>query len=470
MATHNCSAGVRRRIPVQLTADPLDSGSLLNRALPSDRALRRVDAPASRFLVIGAGRRPAAEAGVVFSPDTDATFDALILVDAAAVARAPAVLRRHHAWLAPVVDLSGTQAWFADVRCDDASPASWRRAVEQSLHVLDALAALPAVVTDADDVETLLLARVHSRAAHLQPAYDPTTPRLVRYPAAGLLEEPERAAERLADQGWLARTFFDRMHVCPNCASSRLNVREECPACRSAEIGEETLVHHFRCAHQAIERAFVHADALVCPKCRRRLRHFGVDYDRPGSVTVCQACGHIDTDAAVAFVCIDCGRKSDATVVATRDWHAYRMTAAGEQRLLGGDLRSLRPKASEAATFHALAGHWLRIQERYGRPSTVLRLAFTRTSEVNAEVGPRTLAMARRQAIEIVRGELRDTDFMVEAPEGLLIVMPETDARAVEVPRRRILDRLSAMLSIDLGIDIRRIDPGELLAPAEVSG
>ncbi|NJO56460.1 MAG: hypothetical protein HC834_09165 [Rhodospirillales bacterium] len=257
--------------------------------------------------------------------------------------------------------------------------------------------------------------------------------------------------------------IFDRLHLCPHCASSRLNVREECSACRSPQLSQETFIHHFRCAYQATERHFGNRDSLTCPKCRRRLRHFGVDYDRPGTARVCGACSHADADAAIGFVCIDCGAHSDAARVDIRDWYAYALSASGEHRLISGDLRRLRPtNATDAELFHALAEHWLRIQSRYGRPSVVLRLAFLRAASVQADQGQRVLLAARRQAVEIVRGEMRDTDLMIETPEGLLVVLPETEERAVDAPQRRLLKRLSSLMAIDLGIDIRPIDPREM--------
>jgi hypothetical protein len=51
---------------------------------------------------------------------------------------------------------------------------------------------------------------------------------------------------------------------------------------------------------------------------------------------------------------------------------------------------------------------------------------------------------------------------MIETPQGLLIVLPETNASRVEIPRRRLLDRISSTLAVDLGVDIKVMDPGDL--------
>lgn len=431
-------------------------------ARPSELAGNRATDPL--LLVCGVARRLfEGHWPCRFSFEANERFDGLIIADAAAAGEAERLLHEHRAWLAPIVDLTGERLGIADFTAAAATPASLRQGVEDALTVVEALLRLPASVLAAQDPETLLLARVYSRGGRLVPTYDGAAPQLLRYPQAGYLERPADMAERLTEAGWLSRTFFDRVHFCPSCQSSRLNAREECSACRSPELQEASIINHFPCAHQALERQFEQGDKMVCPKCRRQLRHFGVDYDRPGSATVCRACGQVDADAAVGFFCVDCGSRSDAAVVPTRDWYAYTLTELGKRRLLSGDLRTLRSgEASNSAAFRILLQHCMHIQSRYGRPATILRLAYTRADEVQSSQGARALALTTRQAAEIVRGELRASDFMIETPEGLLIVLPETNASRVEIPRRRLLDRISSTLAVDLGVDIKVMDPGDL--------
>jgi hypothetical protein len=287
-----------------------------------------------RLIACGVGRRLLqGDWPCIFSSDADEAFDGLIIADVKAAREAETLLRERRAWLTPVVDLTAEHLWFADCFADSATSSSLRSGVERALDILASLGRLPAAVLEADDRETVLLARVYSRGQRLEPTYDGAEPRLLRYALAGLIEQPAETAERLSQGGWFSRTFFDRLHFCPACNSSRLNVREECSACRSADLREESIVNHFRCAHQALERQFTQGETLICPKCRQRLRHFGVDYDRPGSATVCRACGHVDAEAAIGFLCIDCGAKADAAGVSTRDWCAYALTDLGPLRL-----------------------------------------------------------------------------------------------------------------------------------------
>jgi hypothetical protein len=287
--------------------------------------------------------------------------------------------------------------------------------------------------------------------------------RLITFPAAGLIDEPWRHADQLAEAGFLSKHFFDRFHCCPTCGSSRLNVREECTACRSADLFDETTIHHFRCAHQAVERQFRQGEKLVCPKCSRELRHFGVDYDKPGLTTACRSCGHIDEDSLVGFVCIDCASKHDGQTVATRDWYEYKITAPGERALLSGQVTSRKDGQKDAlGTFQLMVDQGLRLHSRYDKPLTILKIAFTRTDQVRREHGERVLAQARTHALEIVRGELRDTDVVLDTEDNILVYMPETDTGQTETPHRRLIDRIRSTLRVDLGAEASLVAVEEL--------
>ncbi|MBR1787559.1 MAG: hypothetical protein IJ762_00005 [Bacteroidaceae bacterium] len=84
----------------------------------------------------------------------------------------------------------------------------------------------------------------------------------------------------------------ERIHLCPNCQSSHLIFAECCPKCESSHILQEPMIHHFRCANVSPESTYSYDGELRCPKCRHRLRHIGVDYDRPTDTYSCQECGH----------------------------------------------------------------------------------------------------------------------------------------------------------------------------------
>jgi hypothetical protein len=390
-------------------------------------------------------------------------FEGIIVVNGHGADDVEAIVRRSNNFLLPIANLSDAAIPFADYHGQGASRGRLEDAVDALMRICESVRQLPESIRRSDEAEAILLARVHTRNGILAPAYDARVGRLITFPAAGLIDEPWRHADQLAEAGFLSKHFFDRFHCCPTCGSSRLNVREECTACRSADLFDETTIHHFRCAHQAVERQFRQGEKLVCPKCSRELRHFGVDYDKPGLTTACRSCGHIDEDSLVGFVCIDCASKHDGQTVATRDWYEYKITAPGERALLSGQVTSRKDGQKDAlGTFRLMVDQGLRLHSRYDKPLTILKIAFTRTDQVRREHGERVLAQARTHALEIVRGELRDTDVVLDTEDNILVYMPETDTGQMETPHRRLIDRIRSTLRVDLGAEASLVAVEEL--------
>lgn len=268
--------------------------------------------------------------------DPEAEFDAVVVGEGGSGEDAVAAAELRP--LAPIAAIATPPCACAELRLGGPGLPTVSDVLAETVEIVRRVAATPEAVRASADPALLLLARCATRPGGLAAAYDPAAPEFVAYPTAGRIEAARRHAERLAKAGLLARSFFDRLHACPSCRSSRLNVREECPACRVASIAEEATVHHFACAHMALERAYRSGDGLVCPKCRTKLRHFGIDYEKPGVATVCHGCGHVDGEPAIGFRCVDCGAHHDAQAVSLRDWFSYTLTPAGEEALARGTL------------------------------------------------------------------------------------------------------------------------------------
>jgi len=179
--------------------------------------------------------------------------------------------------------------------------------------------------------------------------------------------------------------------------------------------------------------------------------------------TACRSCGHIDEDSLVGFVCIDCASKHDGQAVATRDWYEYKITAAGERALLSGQVISRKDGQKDAlGTFQLMVNQGLRLNSRYDKPLTILKIAFTRVDQVRRQHGERVLAQARTHALEIVRGELRDTDLVLDTEDNILVYMPETDTGQTKTPHRRLIDRIHSTLRVDLGAEASLVTAEEL--------
>jgi CheY-like chemotaxis protein len=242
--------------------------------------------------------------------------------------------------------------------------------------------------------EGRLLAYLYQSGQTLHPVRFAESGPYVRY--GGFFSAPEIAgiAERLERRGLLEKAFFDRFHVCAQCDSSHVNVREECPSCRSSHLREESLIHHFRCAHQAPESEFTQGRDLVCPKCSQHLLHYGSDYDKPGEVFVCAGCGHICSDVAVGFVCLVCGTHTDSDAMPKRDIYSYRLTDTATRLMTSGGGRVLSlPEPSK------------------GLPERLSDELFRLSNDTAAKDQPLTLAAIRYGAEEGIVAERGRTAF-----------------------------------------------------------
>lgn len=434
------------------------------RISPLEQTARLQSLP--RLLVLG--DPPSGEPGLAgywIVEDAEAAFDAILVGDGgnAEDARAAAALRP----LAPVADIAGRAlpCAVAELRLGGVSTAA--AVLAEVAAIVRRVAALPEAVRVSANPALLLLARCATRANGLAATHDPAVPACISYPAAGPIADVRRQAEHLAGAGLLARSFFDRLHVCPGCGSSRLSVREECPACRSPGIAEEATVHHFACAQMALERAFRSGDGMVCPKCRTRLRHFGIDYEKPGVATVCNGCGHVDGEPAIGFRCMDCGAHHDTRAVPLRDWFSYTLTPAGEVALArGGALfPALAAPSAEMQALHLLLRQGLSSAGR-GRPMAAIAVTFARSAAVAAEHGSRFAARARALAVEMLRGALREVDFAAESGDGLFIYMPDTEPEVGLARVECTLRRVRAVVAADLGATAAVVDPAAIVGEA----
>src|SRR5215470_15446942 len=307
----------------------------------------------------------------------DERFDIIVLSQVSAKADLDRIAASEY--LAPVGDISGAGVSYADFHAEAPTEGAVHSACAALMPIVMRIRDLPERVRASNDPDLLLLGRIGTRDRPLTAMYDPTRAPCVRYPVAGRIPQVAESAVRLSGSGHLQRQFFDRLHICPQCRSSRLSVREECTKCRSPRLTEERLIHHFRCAEQQPESRFRKGPDLVCPKCDYVLNHFGLDYDKPGSVLCCGSCRHVSDVPAIAFVCLDCGTRTDADDVPTCDWFHYDLTALGRHALragmLGPDRRDgnhLIPGVLSRSTFHELAASCEGLYRRAGRPFAVL--------------------------------------------------------------------------------------------------
>lgn len=136
--------------------------------------------------------------------------------------------------------------------------------------------------------------------------------------------------EWMQDEGLIEPVaFVERIHRCPNCQSSRLLFSECCGKCKSSNIHQEDMIHHFRCANIAPESDYQYDDQLRCPKCKRFLRHIGIDYDRPAKVQTCNECGETQMYSTMKCTCAKCGHTTVPDNLVPYDVQEFTFTPKG---------------------------------------------------------------------------------------------------------------------------------------------
>jgi len=436
----------------------------MNYPFPSSGNVSEVPWGPPRFLILSSSPlevRNDAACRLVFSSEND--FDGILVLDALGARAVEAIIRRSNTYLLPVANLSGVPLPFADFQAGEKTAETIGAAIEALSRIVRLTRTLPKDTRSSEVPETILLARAYSRKRVIEPAYDPSVRDCVIYPVAGLVENPGRRAERMTNAGYFTRMFFDRLHACPDCGSSRLNAREECVACRSADLADEPLVHHLRCGHRGLEAEFRQHNLLICPKCRDELRLEGVDYDKPGHANACRCCGHVASQASVGFVCIDCKARHDSEAIATRDFYKYELTRKGERALLSSEPWDKREQLlTGRSAQEAVIRQALRVHARYGRPLAILKVTFAdeNTPRDTDAVVSTTQASLRLGAI--LHSETRDTDVVIETENGFFVYMPETPDDGLDSSSARLRDRIGASLPADLDVEITALHPDDL--------
>jgi len=313
---------------------------------------------------------------------------------------------------------------------------------------------------------TLLRALVERGVETLTPKIDARAPMGFTYAEAAdaLGAKPGEefdALDRLAGEHYLARTFHDRVHLCPACRHYNMNFRTLCPHCESAAIDPVETLHHFQCDHIDAGEAFRVAGAMRCPKCRARMRVEDADYERVQDHFQCRACDRLSPHANFAVTCFECGAVSAEDEVQLQDIWRYELTAKARLAAASGESDGLTLEGAltmEHREVLALADLREEVRReldrgrRYGRPFTLAVVSidqyadFLRSSEITDPVS------YFRRVVQTIRDATRGTDVIGEFREdAVVILMPETDIDGAGIVCDRLRNQVSAITDPQTG-------------------
>ncbi len=221
---------------------------------------------------------------------------------------------------------------------------------------------------------------------------------------------------------------------------------------------------------KAEEKKFLEGRTLVCPKCHKELRHYGVDYDKPGTLFVCGDCGSTSPEPAVGFLCVDCGGHCKGDVIETRQWFNYDITPDGVSAIQNGllphssleSVLEVNRAAYSRRDFYTVLKFYSSVASRYDRPLSIWALTIKNVDALKAKIGGRGLSQVFLLVSDVIALSLRKCDAIAAAGETLFALLPETDPHLTDMLVERLRQQVSAQIAVDVELDAETFGPDEI--------
>ncbi|EDM72290.1 hypothetical protein RAZWK3B_08571 [Roseobacter sp. AzwK-3b] len=317
-----------------------------------------------------------------------------------------------------------------------------------------------------------ILGLLSTRHTRLAPVADANLKTMFYYPRLYWLENTQAALESLVRNNLLSVSLQQKTFHCAQCSSARLIARETCSKCGSVDIQEDSLIHHFACGTQQAKSAFRDGAELICPKCNKQLRHFGVDYDQPSVIVKCKACDEISDDVSVNFLCGDCGESMASDGAVVKEWYQYDITSAGKSTASLGILPQRRmqellesfDKWKPRLSFSLILDFYLGIVDRYARNLNVLCMKVGHSSQQVFMSDDASVETQRYQdfVIDLLVETLRGTDFLTSIESEIFIALPETDDQGADKAIERFKTKIENYTKSEKGVSIRKLSRKEV--------
>lgn len=267
----------------------------------------------------------------------------------------------------------------------------------------------------------------HSRNKDIVPVPSRTSKLGYTYPllTINLDYENEFTALDILDsaekEGLLTGEFVDYIYSCNSCYNGLLHFREACPKCQSSHLHIEDLVHHFPCAYVGPVSDFVKSessDIMECPKCKRILKHIGVDYDKPSVMYSCQQCDHEFQDPHIKAKCHDCGADTRVERLVKRKVKKYKLTKLGRDAATGK--YNINLKGFDELNDIINDEYFIRLlKNEIGRKkvanfdSTVAALQFSNLTDLYQGIGEKGQKDLIIELFEMLNRELHSSDAVI---------------------------------------------------------
>jgi GGDEF domain-containing protein len=295
--------------------------------------------------------------------------------------------------------------------------------------------------------------------AHVYALRDPEVPQHYRYPLLEALADAEQVnpfvwLSLMVQHEWLEEgVLVDRVRLCSDCGSGRLNYIDVCAECQAMDISRQPSLHCFTCGHVGPQESFLKDGVLLCPNCLNRLRHIGSDYDRPLENYRCRSCQAFFVDADVQARCLDCGLSHAPDKLRIREVRDFRLAEAGRFRCRQDfNDRSIdhfgRLNLLGGKDFFELLTWQIQVLRRYQKPAfSLIGLRFVNLAGTLARLGEHRGHAFIDSVTDRLKESVRETDRCSRSTEEFFwIMLPHTDGKGLEFVKQR-LSRVAELFS-----------------------
>ncbi len=306
-----------------------------------------------------------------------------------------------------------------------------------------------------------VLAFTFTRNIHLDPYTSRYSKLGYSYPFLDALIEEEHSQEilEIVELGLREELFSgkinDKIHLCTSCSSSYINIRETCPKCHSIDITEKDLIHHFRCAHIAPMEDFQKEDNLTCPKCDHKLRHIGIDYDKPSVMYNCNTCHHEFQEPEMKSYCIDCHKEDEIHHLVEKKIYEFSLTPKGDEVVKYGLEKLINSNEEIPKDVLSCSFFKLMLQQEIERATNHDITSFHLKMNINKNQVPQmtesTEVGFKKEIISIIKGYLLSSDLItaVSAYE-YQILLTNTDIHKANELTGLITNNLNKLITDNL--------------------
>lgn len=251
------------------------------------------------------------------------------------------------------------------------------------------------------------------------------------------------------------KQLIDRVRFCRSCRSGHLNYVDACPSCQSIDIELVTSLHCFNCGHVNEEAKFKHGVGLSCPNCSTRLRHIGVDYDRPIENQKCNQCHSSFVDAEVIANCFSCNECNSVDDLIIQNIHSFGISQAGKSLIkLGDRFNNVHLPGAEAvdyAHFEWLVKWQNQLGIRHQQQHSIVRVELRNLLSFIENFGELRAIQLLDEFESRINETIRTTDICCLAGEHtLLLLLPNTTLSQLD----SIYTKLKGISALKSGGDI----------------